>query len=57
MASAVFNVQADVIGGFQASSDIVKSVLQVGLSDDVHHLVVVYLDRRWTPLHVSVGLE
>ena len=45
MASAVFNVQADVIGGFQASSDIVKSVLTVGLSDDVHPVVVTYLDH------------
>ncbi|KAH0563159.1 hypothetical protein GP486_002267, partial [Trichoglossum hirsutum] len=41
----VFNVQADVVAGYQASGDIVRSMLQVGLSDDVHPIVLTYLDH------------
>ena len=41
----VFNVQADVVSGYQCSSDIIKSVLQVGLSDDTHPVVLTYLDH------------
>ena len=43
--ATVFNVQADVVASYQASADIVTSVLQVGLSDDVHPVVVTYLDH------------
>jgi hypothetical protein len=43
--ATIFNVQADVIAGYQASADIVTSILQVGLSDDVHPVVVTYLDH------------
>ena len=43
--ATVFNVQADVIAGYQASADVVTSILQVGLSDDVHPVVVTYLDH------------
>jgi len=41
----IFNVQADVVAGYQATSDIITSVLQVGLSDDVHPIVLTYLDH------------
>lgn len=50
---AVFNVQADVISGYQASSDIIKSVLQVGLSDDTHPVVLTYLDHLGSWLGAS----
>jgi hypothetical protein len=43
--STTFNVQADVVTGYQASSVILRSILQVGLSDDVHPVVVTYLDH------------
>jgi hypothetical protein len=43
--ATIFNVQADVVAGYQASSAIVQSILQVGLSDDVHPVVVTYLDH------------
>src|SRR5215469_2731567 len=43
--STVFNVQADVLAGYKESKDIIRSVLTVGLSDDVHPVVVSYLDH------------
>lgn len=43
--STVFNVQADVLTGYKESKDIISSVLTVGLSDDVHPVVVSYLDH------------
>lgn len=41
----IFNVQADAVAGYQASTDIIQSILQVGLSDDVHPIVLTYLDH------------
>ena len=41
----IFNVQADVVADYQASSDIIQTILQVGLSDDVHPIVLTYLDH------------
>ncbi|KAI9788318.1 MAG: hypothetical protein M1816_007004 [Peltula sp. TS41687] len=49
----IFNVQADVVAGYQTSTDIVRSVLQVGLSDDVHPVVVTYLDHLGSWLGAS----
>jgi len=49
----IFNVQADVVAGYQASSDIITSILQVGLSDDVHPVVVMYLDHLGSWLGAS----
>ncbi|KAI9769748.1 MAG: hypothetical protein M1839_003594 [Geoglossum umbratile] len=49
----IFNVQADVIAGYQASGDIVRSMLQVGLSDDVHPVVLTYLDHLGSWLGAS----
>ncbi|KAI9674076.1 MAG: hypothetical protein M1817_001894 [Caeruleum heppii] len=51
--STIFNVQADVIGGYQTSSEIIKSVLNVGLSDDVHPVVMTYLDHLGSWLGAS----
>lgn len=51
--TTVFNVQADVVTGYQASADIVRSVLTVGLSDDVHPVVVTYLDNLGSWLGAS----
>jgi hypothetical protein len=42
---ATFNVQAEVVAGYQCSADIIQSILQVGLSDDVHPVVLTYLDH------------
>jgi hypothetical protein len=51
--TTVFNVQADVIAGYQASGDIIRSILNVGLSDDVHPVVLTYLDHLGSWLGAS----
>lgn len=42
--TANFQVQADVVSAYRNSADIIRSILTVGLSDDVHPVVVSYLD-------------
>ena len=48
-----FNIQIDLVGALKATTDIVASALTVGLSDNVHPIVIPYLDHLGAWLSAS----